>query len=195
MQLLSTFLCLLTFGSALAAGPGGSGFGKQPSHPVARQYVAAASDTPSADAMPPAGVGLLLISDKAGFVVQYVLPDMPAANANVQVGDVILSVDGVSADKFKSVDEVVGKIRGDAGSAVKLKIQSGGKTREITLIRGAIPSVKPLKTDNFGREVAVYFYQFEDLVPESDSGTCLFLNHDYSVGAFLRSQLRRNRIH
>ncbi|HEY9731147.1 MAG TPA: PDZ domain-containing protein [Drouetiella sp.] len=197
VQLLIIGCCLLASRSALAEQiHGDDAVGTQTAAAASRQTNdASAISSRSADSAHPAGVGILVTLDKNSFVVQYVLPDMPAAKANVQVGDVILSVDGVSVDHFKTVDDIVAKIRGNTGSEVKLKVRSGEQTREITLIRGAIPSVKPLRTDNFGREVAVYFYQFEDLVPASESGRWLFLNHDYGVGAFLRSQLRRNQGH
>ena len=142
----------------------------------------------------PAGVGLLLTLDKpAHFVVQYVLPGMPAANANVQVGDVVLAVDGAAVDNVRTVEELVDKIRGVSGSTVKLKIQSGDKTREIALVRGAIPTVKPQATDDFGRDVSVYFYQYQDLIPDQPGQYGFLGNH--SVAEFLRKQLTRRGAH
>lgn len=147
---------------------------------------------------PPAGVGMVVILEKGRFWVEVVLPDMPAARANVQAGDAILAVDGVAAENYKTVDEMVAKIRGKSGSHVKLKLQTGDKVREITLVRGAIPSMNSLKSQvpgDFGREVSVYFYQFEDLVPDVEPGRYTFMNQDYSVGAFLRSQLNGAKLH
>ncbi len=142
----------------------------------------------------PAGVGLLLTLDKpAHFVVQYVLPDMPAAKAHVQVGDVVLAVDGAAVDKVKTVADLVDKIRGASGSTVELKIQSGDKTREITLVRGAIPTVKPQASDDFGRQVSVYFYQYQDLIPDQPGSYGFLGNH--SVAQFLRKQLSRRGPH
>lgn len=148
----------------------------------------------SADQSGPAGVGLLLTLDKPShFVVQYVLPDMPAAKAKVQVGDVVLAVDGATVDNLKTVEALVDKIRGASGSTVKLKIQSGDKTREIALVRGAIPTVKPQATDDFGRDVSVYFYQYQDLIPDQPSRYGFLGKH--SVAEFLRQQLTKRGVH
>lgn len=144
--------------------------------------------------LPPAGVGMVVILDKGRFWVEVVLPDMPAARAHVQAGDAILAVDGVGAENYKTVDEIVAKIRGKSGSPVKLKLQTGDKVREITLVRGSIPSLNSLKPQlpgDFARDVSVYFYEGEDLIPELEPGRYTFMNHDYSVGAFLRSRLHR----
>lgn len=148
----------------------------------------------------PAGVGMLLTLDKPGhFVVQYLLPDMPAARADVKIGDAVLAVDGVAVDNIKTVEDLVDKIRGASGSTVKLKIQSGEKTRDITLVRGTIPNVKSAATDDFRREVSVYFYQSEDLIKPNEPGRSGLDNHgiygDQTVRDFLRSQLTRRVEH
>ncbi|MBS1956256.1 MAG: PDZ domain-containing protein [Cyanobacteria bacterium SZAS-4] len=148
----------------------------------------------------PAGVGMLLTLDKPShFVVQYVLPDMPAAKADVKVGDVVLAVNEVPVDNVKTVEELVDKIRGASGSTVKLKIQSGSKTRDIVLVRGTIPTVKSPATDDFRREVSVYFYQHEDLIPDepgaSAAGYRSGIVGDHTVRDFLRKQLTRRGEH
>lgn len=148
----------------------------------------------------PAGVGMLLASDKPGyFVVQYILPDMPAAKANVKVGDVILAVDGALVDNVKTVQELVDKIRGASGSTVKIKVRSGDKTRDIALVRGMIPTVKSSATDDFRREVSVYFYQYEDLIPEQPGTSAIAYRYgfasDQTVRDFLRKQLTRRYEH
>lgn len=160
--------------------------------------VSTVSANAAADSGTPAlgGIGVLLSLDKpSNFVVQYVLPGMPAANANVQVGDVLLEVDGVPVGSAKTVEEIVDKIRGATGSSVKLKVQSGGKIREISLVRGTIPTVKPdAAAMDFGREVSVYFYQHEDLIPEDEPSRYSFMG-DHSVADFLRRQLLRRGGH
>ncbi len=162
---------------------------------VVAQFGLAAEPAPKSASEPaPAGVGMLLTLDKPGhFVVQYVLPDMPAAKADVKVGDVVLAVDGAAVDNIKAVEELVDKIRGASGSTVKLKIQSGDKTRDIALVRGKIPTVKPQATDDYKREVSVYFYQYEDLIPKDLCNTAGYhsdLYGDQAVRNFLRSQLQ-----
>lgn len=143
---------------------------------------------------------MLITLDKPGhFVVQYILPGMPAAKADVKVGDVVLEVDGVPVDNVKVVEELVDKIRGASGTTVKLKIQSGDKTREISLVRGTIPTVKSQATDDFRREVSVYFYQREDLIPEVPNRYAAGWRPGFTtyptVRDFLRSQLSRRGEH
>ncbi len=194
-DVVAVFLyCIVVAGSALASESSSkSELPAASSSPFSPSRGPATASAP-APALPPAGVGLLLTLDKpAHFVVQYVLPDMPAAKANVQVGDVVLAVDGAAVDNVKTVEELVDIIRGTSGSTVKLKIQSGDKTREIALVRGAIPTVKPQATDDFGREVSVYFYQYQDLIPD-EPGRFGFLG-DHSVREFLRKQLTRRGEH
>ena len=162
-------------------------FSDQPAKSQASAGSAAASSAQG-------GVGILLSLDKPHFVVQYVLPGMPAASANVQVGDLLIAVDDVPVDKAKKVEEVVDKIRGVTGTTVKLTIQSGGKIREVSLVRGTIPTIKPDATDvDFGREVSIYFYQHEDLIPE-EPGRYGFMG-DHSVAEFFRKQLLRHDGH
>ncbi len=167
---------------------------KSVGEPASKSVSTSASKVASEPA--PAGVGMLLTSDQPGhFVVQYVLSDMPAAKADVKVGDVVLEVDGVAVDKIKSVEELVDKIRGASGSAVKLKIQSGDKTRDIALVRGTIPTVKPQAADDFKREVSVYFYLYEDLIPNdplSMAGYHSEIYGDQTVRNFLRGQLHQS---
>jgi PDZ domain len=140
---------------------------------------------------PPAGVGLLIISDKpAHYVVQYVLPDMTAAKAKIAVGDVILAVDDYSSEKVTSLDELVARIRGASGSTVKLTISSAGKSRDVSLIRGAIPNIQsqPPADMDFGRTKSVYFYPREDLFPDESSPTSA-LFHTQAVRDFLRGEV------
>lgn len=149
-----------------------------------------AAEQPAPIVVAPAGVGMVVMRDKNRFLVEFVLPDMPAAKAQIQIGEEILAVDDVSTQNYKTVDEIVGKIRGQTGSKVKLKLQNGNQIRELTIVRGAIPSPQSQGIADFGREVSVHFYQFEDLVPDTES-KYTFMGHDYSVAAFLRRQLNR----
>lgn len=140
---------------------------------------------------PPGGVGLLITSDKpAHYVVQYVLPEMSAARANIAVGDVVSAVGDVPVESVKNLDELVAKIRGTVGSSVKLTISSGGKTRNVILTRSLIPSKKQVVDVDYGREKAVWFYQREDIVPsEMTERTGMY--GDRCVRDFLRQGIGR----
>ena len=166
---------------------------------VIAESALATEPTPASEPAP-AGVGMLLTLNKPGhFVVQYLLPDMPAARADVKIGDAVLAVDGVAVDNIKTVEDLVDKIRGASGSTVKLKIQSGDKTRDIALVRGTIPNVKSPATDDFRREVSVYFYQTEDLIKPKEPVRSVIDRYgiygDQTVRDFLRSQLTRRVEH
>jgi len=156
-------------------------FGRDPNYSVK-------SSSPTAEQ--PAGVGLLITSDKGHYVVQYVLPDMSAARASVAMGDVVLAVDDVSVDGLKTLDELVAKIRGANGSSVKLTISTSGKTRNVILTRSLIPSKKQVVDVDYGREKSVWFYQREDIIPsDMTEGTGMY--GDGCVRNFLRQGIGR----
>ncbi len=63
----------------------------------------------------------------------------PASTTGIKVGDVIVSVDGTSTTG-KTLDDVAGLIRGEAGSTVKVTVQAGSaKPREYSMTRASVP--------------------------------------------------------
>ena len=67
------------------------------------------------------------------------LENSPAQKAGIKAGEAIVKVnDEVSSDW--SVEKVVSKIRGEVGTSVKLTLLSGGKTREVSVVRQNIVS-------------------------------------------------------
>lgn len=91
------------------------------------------------------GVGIVLnpAEDTSEVTVFHVYPNTPAAEAGVEEGDVIQSIDGVSVigEKASQVSE---QMRGEAGSAVKIgvlrhsKADITGETLEFTMERREI---------------------------------------------------------
>ena len=71
--------------------------------------------------------------------VVTVFHDSPADKAGLRTGDVILEVDGVPA-AGSSLDDVVGRIRGEAGTAVELTVRAGedGTPRTLKIVRGEV---------------------------------------------------------
>ena len=65
------------------------------------------------------------------------MPDAPALDADLKIGDVILSVDGTVVSQ-KSFYECVDKLKGEAGSEVKLIIKRDNDTLEKTVKREEI---------------------------------------------------------
>jgi C-terminal processing protease CtpA/Prc len=86
----------------------------------------------------PVGVGMLLVEseDDDAIVVDKLLPDGPAFRAGVQVGDVLLTVDGKSAEGKRTAD-LVNWIVGDEGTSVRMQLKRGGKTITVALTRGS----------------------------------------------------------
>lgn len=92
------------------------------------------------------GVGLMLeqpAGDKPPVIIS-VLEDTPAAKAGIEEGEQIVEVDGedVSADPLESI---VAKVKGEAGTTVKLGLaggDAGRRTLEITRAEFDLPLVE-----------------------------------------------------
>ena len=88
------------------------------------------------------GIGIeLSLRDGLPTVVR-VLRDNPAEKAGLVVGDVVTAVNGESV-KDQTTTEIVTKIRGDAGTTVKLTVVRNGESKDFTLTRETVnnPSV------------------------------------------------------
>lgn len=85
------------------------------------------------------GVGLRLRTDCEGVThIVEVFDGMPAAEAGIAAGDVIVGIDRMSLDGANQWD-VVGSIRGDVGAPVVLDVQdANGELRSVTLERVAM---------------------------------------------------------
>ena len=89
------------------------------------------------------GVGAELGQDKdKNIVVIAPIAGFPADKAGLKAQDIIVSIDGQSTQGM-SVDEAVSKVRGPAGSDVKLGIVRGDQSQTLTITRDniKIPSV------------------------------------------------------
>lgn len=80
-----------------------------------------------------------------------VLDNNPAKSAGLMGGDIVLQVNDDSTDNW-TVDEAVGKIRGEEGTTVKLKVQRGSTIKNFTITRAIInnPSVESNVSENIG---------------------------------------------
>jgi carboxyl-terminal processing protease len=82
------------------------------------------------------GVIGLYAENKAGqVVITIVFPSGPADQAGLQVGDVILAIDGVTLDQYADSSETGLMIRGSPGTSVHLKIQRGDQVLEFDVVR------------------------------------------------------------
>ncbi len=69
-----------------------------------------------------------------------VFADSPAEKAGLRSGDIVVSVDGKTTTGHE-IDEVIGWIRGEAGTSVAVTVRNGvdGEDREYTLVRADVP--------------------------------------------------------
>jgi carboxyl-terminal processing protease len=84
------------------------------------------------------GVGLYISKPNAFVEVASPIEDTPGWRAGINPGDLIVTIDGVSTDTL-TMDEVLERLRGKAGTPVKLLIRRG-KSLEfpVTLTRAVI---------------------------------------------------------
>ena len=85
------------------------------------------------------GVGLTVNEVPKGLRVADVIPDTPAEEAGIGVGDLIVGVDGDSIAGV-SADVSTARIKGPEGTEVELRVLPAGnaKPREITLERASV---------------------------------------------------------
>ena len=87
------------------------------------------------------GIGVWIEPDDAGLPrVIGVFDGGPAEAAGIAPGDVIVAVDGRSTEG-RSIDEVAGWVRGEAGTNVELTIRpgTGAAERTISMVRADVP--------------------------------------------------------
>lgn len=112
------------------------------------------------------GVGLTVTEVPRGLRVARVFPDTPAQRAGLEVGDLIVGVDGKSIRGVPS-DVSTARIKGPPGTEVELRIDPVGAPppRELTLERAdvRIPAVQGRIVRSEGRPLAyVYFGNFSE---------------------------------
>lgn len=83
------------------------------------------------------GVGAQIRSEARRIVIVSVLPDMPAARAGMQAGDIVLTIDGESTVNM-SPEQAQQKLRGPVGSKVALTILRAGKKLAVEVERATI---------------------------------------------------------
>jgi len=98
------------------------------------------------------GIGAELTKTNEMLTVSWILDDSPAEKSGLQNGDIIAKVEDEDSIDW-TTEYAVSKIRGDAGTTVKLTIIRGTEVKEITITRAKInqPSVRyEIKDDNIG---------------------------------------------
>jgi carboxyl-terminal processing protease len=101
------------------------------------------------------GVGMSVDPVDDGLRIITVYDGSPAKDGGLKAGDVITAVNGRSIAGQDST-EATTRIKGPAGTSVRLTVRSGGKTREVTLKRAevAIPVVRSEMRTLDGHKIA-----------------------------------------
>lgn len=108
------------------------------------------------------GIGIEIDSKDGLTRVLAPLEGSPAEKAGVIAGDIILKVDGISTENM-TLEEVVSKIRGEAGTTVKISVinEKDKVQREISVIRAVI-KIPTLKTEEIDKVFVIHLYNFYD---------------------------------
>ena len=107
------------------------------------------------------GIGVELAKDGDSVKVVRVLAKNPAESAGILAGDIISKVNGEDVSK-ENTSEISKKIRGDAGTTVKISIIRGNEKKEFSVTRAKIenPSVELTKQDGVAT-LSIYRFDSE----------------------------------
>lgn len=126
------------------------------------------------------GVGLYLIEDKPYVRVQKVIPDSPAAKAGILTDDIIVKVNSETI-RGQSLEVVVSRIKGSAGTEVQLGILRTGRSGELSfnLTRQKI-TIKSVTTKMLSGDVG--YIKLEDFGEDADNQVRYTLANFQSLG-------------
>lgn len=107
------------------------------------------------------GLGIGVAKHADGAIIQNVLEDSPAMKANIEPGDIILSIDGYNIDDV-DIKEIVHILSGKPGEKVVLDIisKSDNRRKIIRIIRNIVPikSVKVVNQDSAIPIIRINFF-------------------------------------
>ena len=88
------------------------------------------------------GIGAYVTQTEDGRIALEPMPDLPAAQAGVQDGDVLIKVDDTEITTEMTVDDVVTLVRGEVGTTVQLTLERQGQAEPVLVevMRQDIPS-------------------------------------------------------
>ncbi len=112
------------------------------------------------------GIGAF-VTIEDGKIVLSPMDDSPALRAGLEVGDVVLEVNGVSVEG-RSLQEVVDEVRGPVGTKVALRIERPGEDEplEKNVIRGDIDMVSVDRRLLPGAIGYIYISEFQANTPD-----------------------------
>jgi len=106
------------------------------------------------------GFGISVYPGKKGVSVASVLPNSPAAQAGLQAGDVIISINGTTLSSIAPENQI-SMLRGDSGSSVALQVSRDGENIDL-LAKRAYISVQDLES----QDVSAWFGKSKSLTLE-----------------------------
>jgi carboxyl-terminal processing protease len=131
------------------------------------------------------GVGAYVGDDEGRIIIIAPIPGTPAEAAGIRSGDIIIGIDGESAEGLSVMDAVL-LIRGPAGTTVTLQVLHDGDTEpvDIEIVRAEIDvpsvhhemngSVAHIVVTNFSERTPDELAQaLEDISPEGATGIIL----------------------
>lgn len=88
------------------------------------------------------GIGAYVTQTEDGRIALEPMPDLPAAQAGVQEGDILIRVDDTEITTEMTVDDVVTLVRGEVGTIVRLTLEREGQAEPVVVevVRQDIPS-------------------------------------------------------
>lgn len=109
------------------------------------------------------GLGITITMKNDLLTVMSAIEDTPAWQAGIKGGDVIALINGEPTSNM-TIDEAVKKMRGAAGSKIKLTITRKGKEKPIDLtLTRAIIKIKSVKYDMVDKEIGyIRLTQFQE---------------------------------
>lgn len=113
------------------------------------------------------GIGIYMVQDKKSDKIMIVAPikNSPAEKAGVQAGDLILAVDGQECTA-NDMNTISSKIKGEAGTTVKLKLQRGNETLELEIKRESV-TVNPVESKMLESNIGyIKFTSFDENTSE-----------------------------
>ncbi len=121
-----------------------------------------------------AGIGVYMAKDPQDKYITFlaIMPDLPAYKAGVEAGDRLLSIDGEDMAEIDS-DIVATKLRGQAGTAVKIEVLRPATEEKLTfkLIREVVESssVRGQLIEGQAGIAYIYIIEFTEKTPDEFS--------------------------
>lgn len=103
------------------------------------------------------GIGVSYFNNAGISTITQVFKDSPAANAGIEVGDILLAVDGKDIRDMEA-EEIRQLVLGKEGSSVQLLIRREAEEKNISVIRGKVDTT--VFAEKKGNAVYLHIYSF-----------------------------------